>query len=441
MKSIFTKISLFFVAILWGTSAFAQDLDSAYVEPFSKISAFRTWSIGFVGGYTQPFGDDFHTPSYQYGYGGFIKKQILSTLGVQADFMTGRVTSEGSSNGLYEKYLTKINWAASLNLNLILANINWRNRSGLVLPYIGAGVGYMAYSPALTDLSIPPVTKEVQPGGFKSYFIPVSAGFKIKVSSGVNLDLGATVNFVSADNFDGVDLGNGNDRFIYPHFGLEFAIGDRTKQQLATHNPVASMRAEYLRQAQNFQQELNDQKAANEKLSNNLTASNNNFKRALTDGDDDGVADLYDKCANTPKGTKVDGSGCPLVIPLPQEKIVYVTDQDKEVVKEAVDNLEFNFNSAIIRSSSFPSLNSLAQLIIDKKFSLKLAGYTDNVGPTEVNLKFSQDRANAVKSYLISKGVSPAKIEAIGYGRDQPIASNATPEGRQQNRRVEFTLY
>ena len=79
--------------------------------------------------------------------------------------------------------------------------------------------------------------------------------------------------------------------------------------------------------------------------------------------------------------------------------------------------------------------------MISKGFSLKLAGYTDNVGPTNVNLKLSQDRAQAVKSYLVSKGVSPSRIEATGYGRENPIASNSTPEGRKQNRRVEFELY
>ena len=444
MKSIITRFSVLFIAILWCSTALAQDdenLDSAYVQPFSKVSAFRTWSAGINGGFLMPFSDDFYTPSYQYGYGGFIKKQILSTLGVQADFMMGNVTAEGATNGLYEKYNTKIDWAASLSLNFILANINWRNRSGLILPYISAGIGYMAYKPSLTDLSLPPVTAPVSAAGFKSYFVPVAAGFKVKVARGVNLDLSCVVNFVSADNFDGIVIGAVNDRFIYPRFGIEFALGSRDKQQLATHNPVASMRTEYLMQGERFQKELNDQKTLNQQLNSNLTVSNSTLTKVTTDTDGDGVADLYDKCANTPKGTKIDGSGCPLVMPAPQEKVVYVTEADKKVVKEAIDNLEFEFTKATINSSSFASLNALAELMIAKKFSLKLAGYTDNVGPTDVNLKLSQDRAQSVKSFWVSKGVSSSRIEATGYGRENPIASNSTPEGRQQNRRVEFELY
>lgn len=438
MPSFFKKSLLIIPAVLLNLGVFAQELDSAYVEPFSKISEFRTWSVGVNGGFIMPFADDFSTPNYQYGYGGFIKKQILSTLGIQADFMTGKVNAENSLNNQYSQYTTKINWSASLSVNLILANINWRKRSGLILPYLSAGVGMMAYEPTLTDLAIPAVTTPYLPAPVQSYFIPVAAGLKVKVAKGVNLDLSCVVNFVSADNFDGLVLGNVRDRFYYPRFGIEIALGSRDKQQLATHNPVASMRTEYLLQGQSLQKELMTQKIINEKLKTDLT---NNINKVTTDSDNDGVADLYDKCVGTIAGTKVDGSGCPLVMPKVEEKIVYVTEADKKVVKEAVDNLEFDFNSIRLRPSSFPSLNTLAQLLIEKGFSLKLEGHTDNVGPTDVNLKFSKDRAEAIKMYLITRGVRSSKIEATGYGREQPIASNSTPEGRQQNRRVEFTLY
>jgi OmpA-OmpF porin, OOP family len=438
MPSLFKKSLLIISAVLLSLSVSAQELDSAYVEPFSKISEFRTWSVGINGAFTMPFADDFSTPNYQYGYGGFIKKQILSTLGIQADFMAGKVNAENSLNNQYSQYTTKINWSASLSVNLILANINWRNRTGLILPYLSAGVGMMAYEPSLTDLAIPAVTTRYSQAPIQSYFIPLAAGLKVKVAKGVNLDLSCVVNFVSTDNFDGLVLGNVRDRFYYPRFGIEIALGSRDKQQLATHNPVASMRTEYLLQGQSLKKELMTQKIVNERLKTDLT---NNINKVTTDSDNDGVADFYDKCVGTIAGTKVDGAGCPLILPKAEEKIVYVTDADKKVVKEAVNDLEFDFNSTRLRPSSFSSLNTLAQLLIEKGFNLKLEGHTDNVGPTDVNLKFSQDRAEAIKTYLIGRGVNRSKIEAIGYGRERPIATNSTPEGRQQNRRVEFTLY
>jgi len=162
----------------------------------------------------------------------------------------------------------------------------------------------------------------------------------------------------------------------------------------------------------------------------------------LADDDKDGVPNRYDKCPDTPIGYKVDGSGCPLPdAPAPIIQQITITEEDRRVVDEAIQNLEFDLGKATIRPSSYPSLNKVAILLIEKNFSLKLAGHTDNSGSMQFNLKLSKDRAEAVKSYLVSKGANPSRIEATGYGPTQPIASNATEAGRQQNRRVEFTLF
>ena len=133
-------------------------------------------------------------------------------------------------------------------------------------------------------------------------------------------------------------------------------------------------------------------------------------------------------------------SGCPLPVKKPDVK-VYVTQEDQKVVNEAVKNLEFDFGKASIRDHSDESLNKLAQLMAAKGFNLKLAGYTDNVGSVAANLKLSKERAEAVKTYLATQGVDASKIQAEGYGKANPIATNKTDAGRQINRRVEFTLF
>jgi OmpA-OmpF porin, OOP family len=162
------------------------------------------------------------------------------------------------------------------------------------------------------------------------------------------------------------------------------------------------------------------------------------WKKFLNDADKDGVSDHFDKCPDTPEGSQVDGAGCPLKI---TSTTTVITEEDKRVVAEAISNLEFDFNKATIRSKSFPSLNRLAELLKTKDFSLKLAGHTDNVGSNAYNLRLSKDRAESVKSYLVSQGVNPSRVEATGYGESQPISTNKTNAGRQKNRRVEFTLY
>ncbi|MBX5462834.1 MAG: OmpA family protein [Steroidobacteraceae bacterium] len=68
------------------------------------------------------------------------------------------------------------------------------------------------------------------------------------------------------------------------------------------------------------------------------------------------------------------------------------------------------------------------------------AGHTDNVGSDQVNQALSERRANTVAQYLRSKGIVDQRIATVGYGETRPIASNDTPDGRQQNRRVELTL-
>jgi len=71
---------------------------------------------------------------------------------------------------------------------------------------------------------------------------------------------------------------------------------------------------------------------------------------------------------------------------------------------------------------------------------VNVIGHTDNTGEAGYNLNLSQRRAQAVGSVLVSAGVTPARINAIGRGEDQPVASNLTPQGRQQNRRVEIII-
>jgi len=112
---------------------------------------------------------------------------------------------------------------------------------------------------------------------------------------------------------------------------------------------------------------------------------------------------------------------------------------EEKVVQEAFDNLLFKSNSSIIEDSSFESLDKLSELLKSGDKSLELVGHTDNVGSSSYNQTLSENRANAVKQYLIDKGVTN-EISAIGKGESSPIQSNDTAEGREANRRVEFIL-
>jgi OOP family OmpA-OmpF porin len=114
---------------------------------------------------------------------------------------------------------------------------------------------------------------------------------------------------------------------------------------------------------------------------------------------------------------------------------------EEKVLKDAYDNLQFELGKAIIKPVSFPSLDELAQTLKDAPdWKLKLTGHTDNTGSPGFNLRLSKQRAEAVGAYLVSKGVAADRITTDGLGASKPIASNATAEGREANRRVEFVI-
>lgn len=103
-----------------------------------------------------------------------------------------------------------------------------------------------------------------------------------------------------------------------------------------------------------------------------------------------------------------------------------------------LDGVEFDSNKATLKPGSFERLDSIVEYMTHKKSArIEISGHTDNVGKKKANLKLSQKRADAVKKYLVSKGIDASRIDAVGYGDEKPVASNDTKEGRQKNRRIE----
>lgn len=117
----------------------------------------------------------------------------------------------------------------------------------------------------------------------------------------------------------------------------------------------------------------------------------------------------------------------------------------KEEVKKKVDyaaqNILFVTGSYRLAAKSFKGLDEVVKILNDNPdMKLAIDGHTDNVGKDDFNQTLSENRANAVKQYFISKGISESRIAAAGYGETMPIADNKTAAGRQKNRRVELKL-
>ncbi len=135
------------------------------------------------------------------------------------------------------------------------------------------------------------------------------------------------------------------------------------------------------------------------------------------DTDRDGVPDYLDKCPKTPLGEKVDENGCWVFVGLFDTAKYDIKPEALQKIDDIVSGLTGN-----------PAL------------TLKIQGHTDNTGSHSFNQTLSENRARAIMNVLIEKGVDPKRLSAEGFGGNQPVATNDTPEGRAKNRRVELKI-
>src|SRR6185436_2636305 len=106
-----------------------------------------------------------------------------------------------------------------------------------------------------------------------------------------------------------------------------------------------------------------------------------------------------------------------------------------------LDNVYFDFGKYTLRPESYTELDELVNYMKWRENErIEIAGHTDNIGNASDNQKLSQQRAEAIREYLIKKGIKGSRIAAKGYGSTDPVADNLTYEGRQQNRRTEVRI-
>ncbi len=178
----------------------------------------------------------------------------------------------------------------------------------------------------------------------------------------------------------------------------------------------------------------------------------------VLDRDGDGVPDSADKCPDVPglaenggcPDVDTDGDGIPDRLDKCPDKFGPAPDGCPkkytlvEVKKERIEiKQQVHFATAKFRvlPDSFPLLNQVAQVLNDfPKMRVSIEGHTDTVGGEAMNMRLSQSRAEAVRDYLVAKGISPDRLEAIGFGPTKPVASNKTAKGKAQNRRTEFRV-
>lgn len=432
---------------------------------FGGRSQYRTWSIGVQGGITapsvltggsNPFGQKvgyFQNKVGEY-YGLTIRKQFSHLFGVELEGNRGRIKTynhavSAPTAGRVENSLgarsveTEVNWAASLNGVFQLGTVDFLRRENAVNFYAKIGMGVMAHNPvqfANNDFTGAEVYNRKGTWGDEIFgdreavgdrdfrlagFIPIGVGAKFKLSEVVALNLGYTMNYTD----DGLLYGPARQstykgKFSNVYGGLEFTLGSRDKENLTFANPVATL-----------YDELRDPSLRNEveALKQRVSTLEGTVDALGKDSDGDGVSDKFDKCPNTPAGTVVDGAGCPIKFPEPPP-----AQNLTQGNVGTYSNIQFEFDSSVLKTESYSTLDRLAKELRDANATVTLDGYASSEGDENYNLNLSKDRANSVKQYLVNAGVAASNINATGYGEANPVASNDTEAGRVLNRRVEI---
>ncbi len=426
------------------------------VAPFSGSSQFRKFSIGINAGVMNPSvilggTNDFANPQYTLGYGANIHYQVNHYLAIQADFLRGKL--KGNQNDKFgagrpvSSFKTDVDWAVSLSAVLTAGNVNWLSKTNKVIPYISAGIGYIGYSTKIIKAGTTNEIDYVDNNSSKNpLFVPVEAGLKINLSRVINLDLGYRMNFVDADNVDGLPYYNypanssstfHKDKFSYTFVGLEFSLGNKTKPQLLFDNPAARVNNYLQKQVDTVKTNVDTVKANQEKM--------------MKDSDGDGVPDMFDKEPNTPNGCPVDvngitrdtdGDGVPdckdkeLVTPTqcqPVDADGVGKCPDPECCKNRVDSnvcnigdlpsISFHGNNTRLSSDAKAMLATIGtKMKSNAECSISVTGYP---AASKASQALCNKRLELIKTFLSeSEGISVDRIETnceVGGGDSNTV--------------------
>ncbi len=261
---------------------------------------------------------------------------------------------------------------------------------------------------------------------FNTHILDFNAVMKYKLNNGYIMNENAKVApFLMAgvaDSYNvGTHLANGNTVvFNFPiGGGIDFKINDDVAITLmSAYNYSISDRLDGWEKSE-------DKKRNDAFLFNSIGVK---FNFPSLDADGDGITDKEDHCP-TMVGTEAT-LGCP-----------EIKEADKVIMTQAMKGLLFETGSSNMLPESYPVLDNVYLVLSSNPdYKLSIEGHTDNTGTDEINNKLSADRAQAARDYLVRKGIDSTRIVATGFGSTRPVASNDTPEGRKQNRRVEFIL-
>lgn len=417
-------------------------------KTFAGLKQFRTWSIGLnagilTGSVVTGGENDFRKVALDAGYGVSVRKQFGHIFGLQLDVLSGHMS--GSLPREYDEaitsYRTELGYSTTISAVANIGSINYIKRKQSMSFFALGGEGFLGFAPTVYYKDGTSFSTKYINGAFKNkvyiheFTTFVGVGVKFRINDRLSINSGYTENFIDDDFLDGIHNKETNgrdyqkDKFSYGYAALEFSIGKNSKPNIDWVNPVSLM-----------YNELEDHTIRDEfdLLRLRLVSIESAIIELKKDGDEDGVPDYFDKCPNTPKGTVVDGAGCPIKI----DSTLKQTTVNQTVVKQTSGmmcnkTVLFNYNSAEIMPAYFKLLDTIAlDLKADHSKNMVVSGYSSSEGTSDHNMHLALQRALAVKAYLLKAGVEEKQLTIKSYGETKAVANNASEEGRMLNRRV-----
>lgn len=432
----------------------------------------KTWLSVYIGhqevdvdGYSEM--GKFNIPR-DMGGGISIQRYLNDSFDANLGVYFGRVDHEYSNS--FSRYMINTNLTAKYKF----ANGYIIEKESTIKPYLLAGLGFSRFSEGTSQNNLPKKT---------ALQIPFGAGFEIPLNDNVSVDFNSTYNSTFTDEIDGADFDDqSNDHVLIHTIGFKFRLGS-----------VEDSDQDGIRDSRDECINLMGSPATNgcpDRDGDTVIDSKDRCPNqpglvefaGCPDTDKDGVVDYEDMCPNVAGLAEFDGckdsdsdavadnvdecpnvagtvatKGCPdsdgdSVIDskdacpnkkgtIENEGCPAVSDEINNEVTLIFNNIYFATDKAMIHESSMKSLDKLYTILNnDNDLMLKVSGHADSRDDKEYNLKLSKERAQAVKSYLVQKGVSSSRITTEGFGETKPIASNTSKDGKTRNRRVELTL-
>lgn len=457
--------------ILCGLSSANLSAQSTKDKFTSEDKKFNDWSVSVFAGtnalqnsdltsWGRDEGESWFTPGYDFHI--MVNRQITHAFGISLEYQMGGTKQQavvyddaikyyGMSHGKTNYHA--ISLLGDINLSNLLRRTDNRTELKWALHgYLGGGlIGYKAKrtnypSGSVTDYN---TVSDIKLND-KSFFFQGGLGLRYKINEKFDAELKGMYVMTGDDEFDGSGLPNPrngytpadmnpnrSENMITLSLGLHYKFG---KHKEALQWAPFIVPAVTVKEDTPF---------------------------VCVDEDNDGVCDQWDKCPGTPAGYKVDGSGCPLdsdgdgvvdtedecpTIPgpptnkgCPEAETVVSAGQIATLLTDAIQGIEFDYDSDKIRSVSYSKLDNAAEVIVKHaNYSFWVEGHTDAAGSDAYNQKLSERRAASVVRYLVNKGVNANQLFPIGKGESDLKYPECNPTTNcpawknLENRRVVF---